>query len=166
MDEGGEEGEEWYQSKWEMLVELVHMAFRYGVLAEEATWQVVVLIPKGGGDYHVIGLVEVVWKAVAAIINRRFTALTTYHEYLHGFWAGRGMGTVTLEVKLLHQVTAMSEEILHTIFLYLHKAYKTSDRSRCLEILEGYGKGTRAICLLHWYWEKLQMVERAGGYYI
>ena len=30
-------------------MELVHMAFQDGVLAEEATWRAVVLIPKGGG---------------------------------------------------------------------------------------------------------------------
>ena len=34
---------------------------------EETVWQVVVLIPKGGGDYCDIGLLEVIWKAVAVI---------------------------------------------------------------------------------------------------
>ena len=36
---------------------MVQMAFRDGVLAEEATWQAVVLIPKGKKDYRGIGLV-------------------------------------------------------------------------------------------------------------
>ena len=48
-----------------------------------------VLIPKGGGYYRGIGLVEVIWKAVAVILNRRFTAAITYHDFFHGFRAGR-----------------------------------------------------------------------------
>ena len=47
--EDGGEGRE--TTKWEMVMELVQMAFREGVLAEEAVWQAVVLIPKGRGDY-------------------------------------------------------------------------------------------------------------------
>ena len=40
-------------------MDLVQAAFREGNLAEEATWQAVVLIPKGKNDYRGIGLVEV-----------------------------------------------------------------------------------------------------------
>ena len=54
-------------------MDLVQTAFREGELSEEATWQAVVLIPKGKKDYQGIGLVEVRWKVVAAILNRRFT---------------------------------------------------------------------------------------------
>ena len=39
------------------------------------------------------------------------------------------------------------------------------DRSRCLEILEGYGVVPRARRLLQTYWRRLTMVARAGGYY-
>ena len=39
------------------------------------------------------------------------------------------------------------------------------DRSRCLEILDGYGVGTRALRLLIRYWEGLHMVALTGGYY-
>ena len=74
---------------------------------EEITWQAVVLSPKGGGEYHGIGLVEVVWKTLVVILNCRFTASTTYHDSLHGFQAGRGMVTVKLKFKLIQQVTAM-----------------------------------------------------------
>ena len=86
---------------WTRFVDLVQTAFREGELAEEAMWQAVVIIPKGKKDYQGIGLVEVMWNVVVAILNRRFTASITYHEFLHGFRAGHGTGTTTLEAKLL-----------------------------------------------------------------
>ena len=46
----------------------------------------------------------------------------TYHNALHGFWAGRGMGTAILEDKLLQQLTYMREAVLFEVFLYLQKA--------------------------------------------
>ena len=159
----GEDGGRGGQTKREMVVKLVQTAFQYGFLAEEATWQAVVLIPKGGGDYRSIGLVEVVRKAVVVIINRGFTTSITYHDSLHGFRAGRGTGTTTLKVKLLQRVMAMREAFLHAFFLDLHKAYDDLDRYKYLEILEGYDGGPRAFCLLRRYWERLQMVGWAGG---
>ena len=123
-------------------------AFREGELAEEATLQAVVLIPKGKKDYWGIVLMEVMWKVVTAILNRRFTASITNHDFLHGFRAGRGTGTTTLEAKLLQQLAALRGEVLYVIFLDLHKAYDALDRSRCLEILEGYGVGPKARKLL------------------
>ena len=48
---------------------MVQTAFWDSVLAEEVTWQAVVIILKGGEDYRGIGLVEVVCKAVAEILN-------------------------------------------------------------------------------------------------
>ena len=144
---------------------MAQTAFRDGFLAEEATWQVVVLIPKGKKDYWGIGRVEVVWKVVAAILNRRFTSSITYHDALHGFRAGRGTGNATLKAKMLQQLAAMREEVLYVIFLDLTKAYDTLDRSRCLEILEGYGVDPNTRRLLNTYWRRLTMVARAGGYY-
>ena len=141
----------------------MHTSFKDGVLGEEETWQALVLIPKGGGDYLGIGLVEVVWKLVAMILNCCFTASITYHESLHGFRAGHSTGTTTLEVKLIQQVTAMREEVLHAIFLDLHKVYYALDRSRCPEILEEFGVGPRALSLLRRYWEQLHIVSRVGG---
>ena len=82
-----------------------------------------------------------------------------------------GSGQVTgqvpqpLEAKLLHQLAALREEVLYVIFLDLHKAYGALDRSRCLEILDGYGVGTQARGLLKTYWRRLTMVARAGRYY-
>ena len=82
-------------------MELIQTAFWEGELDEEATWQAVVLIPKGKKDYRGIGLVEVMWKVVAENLNCRLTASITYHDFLHGFRAGPGTGTATLEAKLL-----------------------------------------------------------------
>ena len=123
------------------MVDLVQTAFRERDLAEESTWQAVVLIPKGKGYYRCIGLVEVMWKVVAVILNCRFTSSITFHNVFHGFRAGHGTGTATLEANLVQQLAAMREEVLYVIFLDLTKAYDALDRSRCLGILEGYGIG-------------------------
>ena len=144
---------------------MVQTAFWDGDLAEEATWQAVVLIPKGKKEYRGIGLVEVMWKVVAAILNRRFTSSITYHDALHGFRAGRGTGTATLLANLLQHLAAMRGEVLYVIFLDLTKAYDALDRSRCLEIIEGYGVGPNVRRLLTTYWHRLTMVAREAGYY-
>ena len=80
-----------------------------GSLAEENTWQEMVLIPKVKRYYHYIGLVEVMYKVVAVVLNRRLTAPITFHDFLHGFREGRGTVTATLEAKLLWQLAAFSE---------------------------------------------------------
>ena len=51
------------------------------------------------------------------------------------------------------------------IFLDLHKVYNVLDRSRCLEIPEGYGVGPRVFRLLRTYSRRLTMVARVGRYY-
>ena len=147
------------------MVEITQTAFWEGKLAEEATWQTVVLIPKGKKEYRGVGLVEVAWKFVAVILHRQLTAATTFHDALHGFREGRGTGTATLEAKLLQQLAAMREEVLYVILLGLTKAYDALDRSRSLEILKGYRVGERVRRLLRGYWNKTTMVARAGGYY-
>ena len=107
-----------------------------------------VLIPKGGEDYRSICLMEVIWKAVAVILNCRFTAGITYHGFLHVFRVGSSMGTATLKHKMSQQVAALREAVFHAIFMELHKAYNALDRSRCMRILEGCGVGPRALRLL------------------
>ena len=95
-DGGSRKDEREGAENWARVVELVQKSFREGELAEESTWQPLVLITKGKKDYRGIGLVEVMWKVVAMILNRRFTSSITYHEALHGFREGRGTETATL----------------------------------------------------------------------
>ena len=85
---------------------------------------------------------------MAVIINRRFTASINFHNILHGFRAGYGTGTAYLEAKLLHQLTAMREEVLCALFMELHKAYDDLERDRYLVILEGYGVGPQDQLIL------------------
>ena len=84
-----------------------------------------VLLPKGGGDYHGLGIEELVWKALTVILNCRFATSITYYDSLHGFRSGRGTGTASLEVKLLQKVMSTREEVLYMVLMDLHKVYKT-----------------------------------------
>ena len=88
-----------------------------------------------------------------------------YHDTLHGFRTGCGTETSTLEANMLQQMMYMREEVLCTIFLYLHKAYDALYRYICLDILTGCDVSPRAIRIFHKYWERLQMVVKAGGYF-
>ena len=120
---------------------------------------------EGGGGYRGIVLVEVILKAMAMIINSRFAAAITYHNFLHRFRASRVTETATLDFKLIQQVAVLRKAVLHAIFLDLHKAYNALYRSRCLGILEGYDVGPRALRLLQQYWARLNMVAWSVGYY-
>ena len=86
-----EEGED----LWGKVVELTQTAFREGNMTEEATWQTVVLIPKGKGKFRGIGLVEVIWKLLTLILHCRLTTIKL-HDVLHGFREGRGTRTSSL----------------------------------------------------------------------
>ena len=126
----------------------------------------VVLIPKRVGKYFQgIGLVGSLWKFTTGIINRNLTTDIKCNNSLHGFWTGRGVGTATLEDKLLHKLKSMKEAVLHTIFLDLQKAYNALDWYRCLNILEVYGVGIQTLQLLQTCWIRLRMVENYGGYF-
>ena len=70
---------------------------------------VIVLLPKGGGDYRGIGLLEPLWKVVEVLMDKRFLAIK-FHYCLHGFLAGRGTGTATMEVKLAQQLAYREQE--------------------------------------------------------
>jgi hypothetical protein len=157
--------EEGDSSNWLRLVELVQLAFRTGELPDQMAWSVMVLLPKGGGDYRGIGLVEVIWKLIASIINARLKVTINFHDTLHGFRAGRGTGTATIEAKLCQQMATIQQVPLFQIYLDLRKAYDALDRERCLEIVEAYGTGKRVVRLLKSYWSKQKIVAKAGGYH-
>ena len=75
-------------------------------------WVIIVILPKGGGDYRGIGLLCPFWKAVEILMDKRFSVIE-FHDCLHGFLAGRGTGTAIMEVKLAQQLAYLEQEPLY-----------------------------------------------------
>ena len=88
-------------TNWLKVVSIVNTELCDGTLAEKYTWHTVVLIPKERGGFWWIGLVEVLWKAVASLLSLRITPAIKYQDFIHGFRAGRGAGTAALEARML-----------------------------------------------------------------
>jgi hypothetical protein len=126
-----------------MVIKLVEMAFAGEDIPSAFVMGILVLLPKPDGDFCGIALLEVIYKLISSIINRRLgKALNNrFHDGIHGFRESRGTGTASIEVKLLMQLAARTNKPLHMVFLDLKKAYDTLDRDRTLKILEGYGVG-------------------------
>ena len=77
----------------------------------------------------------------------------------------QGMGMATTEVKLAQHLAYLEQQPLFGIFIDPKKAYDTTDRELCLDILETYGVGTKLLWLLQHFWDDVEMVCRAGGCY-
>jgi hypothetical protein len=54
--------------KWRIFVELIQIICERGEILEQMSWMVVVLLPKGGGDFWGIGLLDPCWKVVDKIM--------------------------------------------------------------------------------------------------
>ena len=61
------------------------------------------------------------------LLKRRLVSAITFHDVLHGFRAGRGTGTASLEAKLLQQRTDMGKAVLFEVLMDLQKAYNALD---------------------------------------
>ena len=122
---------------WRIVVRLIQQMWLTGKIPQQMVWMVVVLLPKGGGGFRGIGLLEPLWKTLAILLDTRM-AVIELHDCLHGFISGRGTGTATLEAKLAQQLVFIEQGALYKIFFDLSKTYSTMDRQRALEILAGY----------------------------
>ena len=89
-----------------------------------------VLITKGRGKYREIGLVEVIWKVCAYIMNNILWDTITLWDALHRSRQGRGTGTATMEANMDHQLTGLCYEPLFQVFLDVRKAYDSLDIGR------------------------------------
>jgi hypothetical protein len=49
---------------WQLFAHLVQATWAYGIVPRQLLWIIVILIPKGGGDYRGIGLLEPIWKVI------------------------------------------------------------------------------------------------------
>jgi hypothetical protein len=54
---------------WCLFVQLAQAAWAHGTIPRQLLWIIVVSIPKGGGGYHWIGLLEPVWKCIERFLT-------------------------------------------------------------------------------------------------
>ena len=62
------------------------------------------------------------------ILNLFITLDIVYHDTLYGFLEGQGMGTASLNTKILQNLVYMREEVLYDIFLDIYKDDGALDR--------------------------------------
>ncbi len=147
--------------QWQSFVALLQAIWTTGSVPTQMSWMIVVLLPKGGGNYHGIGLLDPIWKVVEKVMVYRFTALKL-HDRLHGRLPRWGTGTAIMEAKLQQQLAWAEQELLYQIS-GLAEAYDALDWGRCLEILAGYGVGPNLLCLQEQFWDDAKMVCCAMG---
>jgi hypothetical protein len=147
---------------WRLFVSLIQATWESSTVPIQMSWVVIVLLPKGGGDYPGIGLLDPMWKVVEKIMVARMSCLKL-HDCLHGGLPRQGTGMAIMEVKLHQQLAWVDQAPLYQIYLDLKKAYDTLDWTRCLEILAGYGVGPNFLRLQKQFWDDAKMVCHAGG---
>ncbi len=89
--------------KWHIFVKLMQTIWERGSMPEQMTWEIIALLPKGGGNYRGIGLLEPFWEVVEKIMVRRL-ALIEFHDCLHGGLPKRGTGKASIKAKLAQQL--------------------------------------------------------------
>jgi hypothetical protein len=162
MENPGREADPGAGHKWKIFVELIQAVWDRGEILEQMSWMIVVLLPKGGGDFRGIGLLDPFWKVVEKVMVCRLGSIE-FHPCLHGGLPKRGTGTETIEAKLAQQLAWMEQEPLYQVLVDLRKAYDHLDQEQCLAIMTGYGVGPKLLRLQTKFWEQAQMVCRAGG---
>ena len=55
---------------------------------------------------------KVIWKAVLGMVNCWVGVAVDFHNTLHCFRSGRGMGTTPTKVNMIQQLKAMRDEFL------------------------------------------------------
>ncbi len=68
MREEEEESDVGLGDKWRIFVKLMQAIWEQGCMPEQMKWEIIVLLPKGGGNYRGIGLLDPFWKVVEKIM--------------------------------------------------------------------------------------------------
>ena len=89
-------------------VKLIQTVWNTGRIPQQMMWTIIVLIPKCGGNFRGIGLLEPFWKVIECVIDFRLKRVN-FHDCLHGFVSVRGTGTATLEAKLAQQLAYIEQ---------------------------------------------------------
>ncbi len=129
---------------WRLFLKLSQAVWDHGDIPPQLLWVIVVLIPKGGGNYQGIGLLEPIWKVCEGVMDMQLNRIPL-HESLHGCCNGRGTGTSVMEAKLAQQLAHLEQVPFYGIFLNLKKVFDLMDCKCCLLILGGYEVGPKII---------------------
>jgi hypothetical protein len=126
--------------RWRALAWLVQAIWDKGRIPLQLRWVVTVLIPKGGGDYRGINLLEPIWKVIKRVMDHRLKVIAL-HDSLHGCRNKRGTGTAVIEAKLTQQLAHIEQAPFNGVFIDSKKGLNTMDWEWCLFILDGHGVG-------------------------
>ena len=88
------------------------------------------------------------------IIDTLIKKAVTYHDVLHRFRAGRGMGTAIMELKLAQELAIVGQYPLVLVLLDIIKAYNNLDCGQILKTLEGYLVGPKIQGILTEFWAR------------
>ncbi len=69
--------------KWRIFVKMIQTIWDRGEIPMQMSWMVIVLLPKGGGNFWGIGLLNPCWKVVEKIMVCRMGAID-FRPCLHG----------------------------------------------------------------------------------
>jgi hypothetical protein len=141
---------------------MIQAIWDQGEIPMQMSWMVVVLLPKGGGNFWGIRLLDPCWKVVEKIMVRRMGAID-FHPCLHGGMPKQGTGTAMIEAKLAQQLAWVEQEPLFQVFNDLCKAYNHLNCAKCLEIMTGYGVQPKLLHLQEKFWDQAKMVCIAQG---
>jgi hypothetical protein len=127
QEEREDDGLEGLGDRWRLFVTLLQAVRTTGSVLTQMSWMIVVLLPKGGGNYCCIGLLDPIWKVIEKVMVFWFKALQL-HDCLHGGLPRWGTGMAIMEAKLQQQLAWAEQEPLYQIYLDLRKAYDALDR--------------------------------------
>jgi hypothetical protein len=149
---------------WCLFLKLSQAFWDHGNIPPQLLWVIVVLIPKGGGNYQGIGLLEPMWKVCEQVMDTQLNRIPL-QKSLHGCCNGHGIGTAVMKAKLAQQLAHLEQVPFYRVFLDLKKAFNSMDRERCLLILGGYGVGQKMIWMIQNFWANATMVCQASVNY-
>ena len=108
-------------------MKLVQHMWESTTFLTELIWTILVLPPKGHVETWGIGLLEVLWKIVEAIIDTQIKLVVTFHNVIHGFRTKRGTGMKIMELNMAQEIASIDQNPLFLVFLDLRKSYDTLD---------------------------------------
>jgi hypothetical protein len=74
MENHGREADPGAGHKWRIFVELIQAIWNRGEIPEQMSWMIVVLLPKGGGNFRGISLLDPFWKIVEKVMVCRLSS--------------------------------------------------------------------------------------------